>query len=215
MKCFALILSGCGVYDGAEIHESVLTLLALENNHCQYEIFAPNIPQHHVKNHLTGDEMPESRNVLVESARIARGKIKSLDQLVPVKFDGLIFPGGFGVAKNLCTYAFNEVHCKVNPEVEQTIQQFHKAGKPIGGLCIAPVMIAKVLGGIEVTIGNDAKTASHIRDMGAKHTSAQHGVAVVDKKNKIVTAACYMLDATLPQIYSDADALLKAMLDIC
>ena len=215
MKSFAVILSGCGVYDGSEIHEAVLTMLALDNNQCHYEIFAPDIPQYSAKNHLTGQDMPEDRNVLIESARIARGKIQSLDKLVQDDFDGIVFPGGFGVAKNLCSYAFDGVDCIVNAEVDRVIKEFHSAHKPIGGLCIAPVLLAKVLVDIEVTIGRDDNTASNIKQMGAKHIESKHGIAVVDEKNKVVTAPCYMLDAGLSQIYSDTEAVVRAMLKLC
>jgi len=204
MKKFAVVLSGCGVFDGAEIHEATLTLLAIAQQGALYEIFAPDIEQHHVINHLTHKEMPEKRNVLVESARIARGKIKPLSQFSASAYDALIFPGGFGAAKNLSTVAFDGPNAKVNPDVEAAVNAMHKAGKPIGALCIAPAVIAKILGDVEVTIGSDPGTAGAIEKMGGKHIKATHGEVVVDKKNKIFTTPCYMLDATIVQIYEGA-----------
>ena len=204
MKKFAVVLSGCGVFDGAEIHEATLTLLAIAQQGASYDIFAPDIDQYHVINHLTQKEMPEKRNVLVESARIARGKIKPLSQFNAAHFDALIFPGGFGAAKNLSTVAFDGAGAKVNPDVETAVRAMHKAGKPIGALCIAPAVIARILGGVEVTIGNDPATISAIHKMGGTHVETTHGEVVVDKKNKIFTTPCYMLDADIVQIYEGA-----------
>lgn len=204
MKKFAVVLSGCGVFDGAEIHEATLTLLAIAQQGASYEIFAPDINQYHVINHFTHKEMPEKRNVLVESARIARGKIKPLSQFQANDFDAIIFPGGFGAAKNLSTVAFDGANAKVNPDVEAAVKAMHKAGKPIGALCIAPAMIARILGNVEVTIGDDPGTIAAIEKMGGKHIKTTHGEVVVDKKNKVFTTPCYMLDATIVQIYEGA-----------
>ena len=204
MKKFAVVLAGCGVFDGAEIHEATLTLLAIAQHGASYDIFAPDINQYHVVNHLTHKEMPEKRNVLVESARIARGKIRPLSQFNAADYDALIFPGGFGVAKNLATVAIDGANARVNPDVEAAVKAMHRAGKPIGALCIAPAIIAKILGGVEVTIGNDPGTIDTIRKMGATHITTTHGEVVVDKKNKIFTTPCYMLDATIVDIYNGA-----------
>lgn len=204
MKKFAVVLSGCGVFDGAEIHEATLTLLAIAQQGASYEIFAPDINQHHVINHYTHQEMPEKRNVLIESARIARGKIKPLSQFRANDFDAVIFPGGFGAAKNLSTVAFDGPNARVNTDVEAAVKAMHKAGKPIGALCIAPAVIARILGNVEVTIGNDPGTAAAIEKMGGKHIKATHGEVVIDKKNKVFTTPCYMLDATIVQIYEGA-----------
>lgn len=204
MKKFAVVLSGCGVFDGAEIHEATLTLLAIAQQGASYDIFAPDVNQHHVINHLTHKEMPEKRNVLVESARIARGKISPLSQFKASHYDALIFPGGFGAAKNLSTVAFDGPEAKVDPDVEAAVKAMHRAGKPIGALCIAPAVIARILGGIEVTVGNDPGTIGAIRKMGGKHVETTHGEVIVDKKNKIFTTPCYMLDATIVQIYEGA-----------
>jgi enhancing lycopene biosynthesis protein 2 len=156
--------------------------------------------------------MPEKRNVLVESARIARGKISPLSRFDAHDFNAIIFPGGFGAAKNLSTVAFDGPNAKVNPDVEAAVRAMHKAGKPIGALCIAPAIIARILGHVEVTIGNDPGTAGTIEKMGGKHIKATHGEVVVDKKNKVFTTPCYMLDATIVQIYEGATNVVKEML---
>ncbi|MCK9399158.1 MAG: isoprenoid biosynthesis glyoxalase ElbB [Bacteroidales bacterium] len=212
MKKFAVILAGCGVFDGAEIHEATFTLLAIGQQGAFYEIFAPDIDQYHVINHLTHKEMPEKRNVLVESARIARGKISPLSRFRASDFDAIIFAGGFGVAKNLSTVAFDGPNAKVDPEVEVAVRAMHKAGKPIGALCIAPAVIARILGHVEVTIGNDPGTAGTIEKMGGKHIKATHGEVIIDKKNKVFTTPCYMLDATIVQIYEGVSNIVREML---
>jgi enhancing lycopene biosynthesis protein 2 len=213
MKKFAVILAGCGVYDGAEIHEAVLTLYAIAKQGAAYEIFAPDINQHHVVNHLTGKEMPEKRNVLVESSRISRGKIKPLTALDMRLFDALIFPGGFGVAKNLCSFAFDGENCKVNPEVALIIKDAFSLHKPIGALCISPVILANILGDVEVTIGQDIGTAVAIEKMGAHHKKSTHGEVVVDVKHNVFTTPCYMLDATIVQVADGANNIVKRMLE--
>jgi enhancing lycopene biosynthesis protein 2 len=212
MKRFAIILAGCGSKDGSEIHEATLTMLAIQKNSAMYEIFAPDIPQHHVVNHITNQEMRETRNMLVESARIARGNIKALSQLRVDDFDALIIPGGYGVAKNLCNYAFKGENCTVNPEVEKVMKAMAEKGKPIGALCIAPVLLAKVFGDIEITIGQDRGTAIAVEKMGARHVNTHHGEVVIDQKRKLFTTPCYMLDANIVQIWEGADAIVKAML---
>lgn len=214
-KMIAVVLAGCGHRDGSEIHEATLTLWAIHKNGAEFQCFAPDIAQHHVLNHLTGKEMQETRNVLVESARIARGKIKDIKQLKPADFDALIFPGGNGAAKNLCTYALDGPRCRVNDEVARTIRAMHEAGKPIGALCIAPVILAKVLGDVELTIGQDQETAQDLAAMGARHTPALHGEIVVDRTNRIVTTPCYMLQSRVDQIADGADNLVKAVLELC
>lgn len=211
----AVVLAGCGVMDGAEIHEAVMTLYAIDKNGGSYQVFAPNVSQHHVMNHLTGEEMKESRNVLTEAARIARGRIRALTEYNADDFDALIFPGGFGVAKNLCTYAFDGPDCHVDRIVEQAILATHRAGKPIGALCISPVLITRVLGDVTVTIGSDSKTASDIRKLGGKHENRPHGEVTIDRKSLIVTAPCYMLSATISDIARDAEAVVKALMELC
>ncbi|MDF1576626.1 MAG: isoprenoid biosynthesis glyoxalase ElbB [Bacteroidales bacterium] len=214
MKKFVVLLSGCGVYDGAEIHEATLSLLAIASQGCSYEIFAPDINQHHVINHLTGEEMDETRNVLVESARIARGKIRNLNEFNPASFDGLLLPGGFGAAKNLSTWAFEGADASVLAEVEDAITGMVALKKPVGALCISPVILAKVLGRIHVTIGKDESTIDALETLGAKHVSTSHGEVVVDPDYRLVTTPCYMLDANIVQIYEGASKLVAAMIKL-
>jgi enhancing lycopene biosynthesis protein 2 len=214
MKKIAVVLAGSGVYDGAEIHEAVLTLLAIKRKGANYQCFAPDIKQAHVVNHLTGEEMPETRNVLVEAARIARGNIKPLSEYQASDFDALVFPGGFGVAKNLCTFAFDGVDCEVIQEVEKIIMDTNAAGKPIGALCISPVLIAKVLSGAEVTIGQDEGASNAIKTFGGKHVKTNHGEIVYDEKLKLVTTPCYMLDASIDQIADGAENLVSKIIEL-
>ncbi|MBW2466884.1 MAG: isoprenoid biosynthesis glyoxalase ElbB [Deltaproteobacteria bacterium] len=211
---FAVILSGCGNKDGAEIHESVMTLWAIHKHGADYQCFAPDIPQHHVLNFITNQEMEEERNVLVEAARIARGNIKDLAEYRADDFDALVIPGGLGVAKNLSTFAFDGPNCVVNEEVERAIRDTATLGKPIGALCIAPAIIAKILGDVTVTIGRDPGTEAAIAQMGASHSKTTHGEIVVDREKKVVTTPCYMLDARVDQIGDGAENLVKAVLEM-
>ncbi len=212
MKKFAVVLAGNGVYDGAEIHEATLSMYAIRKQGATYDVFAPDMEQHHVVNHLNGEEMDEKRNVLVEAARIARGNIKPLDQFDPAGYDALLFPGGFGAAKNLSSFAFDGPDCKVQPEVEKAIKGMHAAGKPIAALCIAPVLLAKVLGEVKLTIGQDADTAAAVRKLGASHETTHHGEVVIDEKNQLFTTPCYMLDADIAQIGDGAENIVRAVL---
>ena len=211
-KKFAVVLSGCGVFDGAEIHEATLTLLAIMRQGAEYQCFAPDIKHHHVINHISGDEMNETRNVLIESARIARGDIKPLDEFNGNDFDALIFPGGFGAAKNLSTVAFKGPDAVVNPDVEKAVLQMVDLKKPVGALCIAPAFIAKILKNVSVTIGTDKGTIEAIEAMGASHVDTGHGDVVFDENKLIFTTPCYMLDATILDIDDGANNIVKAML---
>jgi len=213
-KKFAVVLSGSGVYDGSEIHEATLTLLAIMKNGGTYQCFAPDIYQYHVINHLTGEEMQERRNVLVESARIARGDIKPMSEFDGNQFDAIIFPGGFGAAKNHSTVAFEGADASVNPNVEKAIKQMLKLKKPIGALCISPAVVAKVIGNnVEVTIGSDEATSKTIKAMGAKHVNTTHGEVIIDEKHNVFTTPCYMLDATILDIDLGAMNIVKAMME--
>ncbi|MDT8401373.1 MAG: isoprenoid biosynthesis glyoxalase ElbB [Bacteroidales bacterium] len=211
---FAIMLSGCGVFDGSEIHESTLTMLAIAKNGGKYDIFAPDVRQHHVINHLNGEKMDEQRNVLVEAARIARGKIKPLHEYRTEDFDALIIPGGFGVAKNLCTYAFDGTDFYVDKVVEEALKSTHSAGKPIGALCISPVLLAKVFEGIDVTIGRVKSTADDIEKLGAIHIEAGPGEIVIDNANKIISTPAYMLESGIEDIYDGANNLVKAIIEM-
>ncbi len=215
-KKIAVILSGCGYKDGAEIRESVLTLLAIESSGAEYHCFAPDIDQTKVTNHLTCEDSSETRNVLVESARIARGAIKPLQAYKAADFDALILPGGFGAALNLCDFAVKGPDCTVNGDVEMAVKATHQAGKPIGALCIAPALVARLLGseGVEVTIGSDAGTAEAIEKTGAKHIKSSSGDIVIDKDRKVVTAPCYMFDAKITDVATEADKVVKAVLNL-
>jgi enhancing lycopene biosynthesis protein 2 len=213
-KRFAVILSGCGNKDGAEIHESVMTLWALQKHGADYQCFAPDIPQHHVLNFITGEEMAESRNVLVESARIARGNISNLKDYKAADYDGLVMPGGLGVAKNLSTFAFEGPDCSVDEDVARAVRETAAENKPIGALCIAPAVIAKVLGNVTVTIGQDAGTEAALARMGAFHEKTSHGEITIDREHKIVTTPCYMLEGRVDQIGDGAENLVKAMLEM-
>ncbi len=210
----AVVLSGCGVFDGAEIHEAVLTMLAIDRNGAEYKCFAPNVDQAHVINHITGEEMDGPRNAMIESSRISRGDISDLKDFDAASVDAVMFPGGFGAAKTLCTFAFDGPDCSVNPDVDKALKAMVAAKKPIGALCIAPALMAKVLEGAEVTIGQSPDVAGAIAKMGGKHSPTQHGGVVVDQGLKLVTAPCYMLDSTISQIAEGAENAVKAVLDL-
>jgi enhancing lycopene biosynthesis protein 2 len=214
-KKIGVVLSGCGFLDGAEIHEAVLTLLALDRAGAQAICFAPNIPQRHVVNHVTGEEMAgDVRNVLTESARIARGKIQDISKAKVAELSGAILPGGFGAAKNLSSFAIEGTRCRVEPSVAKFLKAVHAAGKPLGFLCIAPVLAAKVFGaeGVEVTIGNDKATATAVEDMGAKHVSKAVVECHVDTKRKVVSAPAYMLDEGIARVSEGIEKLVAEVL---
>jgi len=213
-KKVAVILSGCGVYDGAEIHESVITLLRLDQRGAQVQCFAPNIAQMHVINHLTGEELPESRNVLVESARIARGDVKDVREAKAEEFDALIVPGGFGAAKNLSDFAAQGAECSVNPDVLALAEAFAEACKPVGLICISPALAAKIYGpGVLCTIGNDADTAAAMEKMGAKHQECDVHDIVEDSQRKLVSTPAYMVAQSISEaaggIYKLVDRVLE------
>ncbi|MCE2573749.1 isoprenoid biosynthesis glyoxalase ElbB [Motilimonas eburnea] len=194
MKKVAVILAGCGVYDGAEVHESVLTLLHIAKAGAQYQCFAPDIEQMHTINHLNGEVMPANRNVLIEAARIARGDIKPITELNVDEFDALILPGGFGAAKNLSDFAVKGAQAVVQADILKVCKEFATAAKPAGYMCIAPAMIPHVYGtGAKATIGNDANTAAAIAAMGAEHLECPVDDIVVDEAHKLVSTPAYML----------------------
>ncbi|MBV4472900.1 isoprenoid biosynthesis glyoxalase ElbB [Pseudomonas sp. B2M1-30] len=214
-KKVAVILSGCGVYDGAEIHESVITLLRLDQRGAQVQCFAPNIAQLHVIDHLTGKEMPESRNVLVESARIARGDVKDIREADVEDFDALIVPGGFGAAKNLSNFAIEGAGCTVQPEVLALAEAFAEAGKPVGLLCISPALAAKIYGpGVTCTIGNDSDTAAAMNKMGATHEDCAVTDIIEDKARKLVTTPAYMLAKSISEAASGINKLVDRVLEL-
>jgi len=216
MNKVAVILSGCGVFDGSEIHEAVLTLLALDKAGAKYQCLAPNKNQMHVVNHLTKQPMPnETRNVLVESARLARGDVKDLAAASADEYDAVILPGGFGAAKNLCDYATKGDMCQLDPTVQKFLHAMHAAGKPIGAICISPVILARAFGGKEaprLTIGTDAKTANHIEAMGAEHVGCPVEETVVDAEKRMVTTPAYMLADRISEAAVGIERLVKEVL---
>jgi len=214
-KKIAVILSGCGVYDGAEIHESVITLLRLDQRGAQVQCFAPNVAQLHVINHLTSEEMPESRNVLVESARIARGNIKDIREADVDDFDALIVPGGFGAAKNLSNFVIEGAGCTVQPDVLALTEAFAEAGKPVGLICISPALAAKIYGpGVICTIGNDADTAAAMNKMGATHADCAVTDIVEDKARKLVSTPAYMLAQSISEAAAGINKLVDRVLEL-
>ena len=218
MKKVGVLLSGCGVNDGAEIHESVLTMLFLDKAGVEMILMAPNIDQMHVINHYTGQEMEEYRNVLVESSRIARGEIKDMAEVSGNDLDALVIPGGFGVAKNLCDYAMAGPECSVNPDVYRLIAELRLMEKPIGAICIAPVMMAKVLGEQEesanMTIGYDETTSTDIISMGSKHIECPVSEMIIDEEKKIVTTPAYMEAKSIKEAAEGIEKLINQILSM-
>lgn len=217
MKSVAVILSGCGVFDGSEIHEAVLTLLALDRANARVVCAAPDMPQHHVTNHYSKQASAgEARNVLAESARIARGNIKSLADLKPSDYQAVILPGGFGAAANLCDFGEKGAQSRVQPDVARVLKEAHQAGKPLGFICISPVIAANLFGHakVELTIGNDAGTAKQIEAFGARHVPCTVHNLVVDRRLKIVSTPAYMLGTRLTEIEAGINKLVQAVLEM-
>lgn len=220
MKKVAVCLSGCGFLDGAEIHESVLTLLALDQAGASAVCCAPDALQADVVDHLRHKPAADAarRNVLVESARIARGKIRNVDEVRVDEIDALIFPGGFGAAKNLSTFATQGANCTVHADVERLALAMLKAKKPIGAICIAPAMLARICGKADLhpklTIGNDRGTADAVRAMGGEHCDCSVTDFVVDERHKIVTTPAYMYDASPAQVFEGVRKCVAAVLKL-
>lgn len=213
MKKVGVVLSGCGVYDGAEITESVLTLLALSRGGAQAICFAPDKVQSDVINHLTGEVMADSRNVLIEAARIARGDIHPLNMAKAEALDALIVPGGFGAAKNLSNFAAQGSQCEVDDDLKALAQQMHQQGKPLGFICIAPALLSKIFDfPLRLTIGTDIDTAEVIEEMGGEHVPCPVEDIVVDEDNKIVTTPAYMLAQTIAEAAAGIDKLVARVL---
>ena len=213
MKKVAVILAGCGTMDGSEINETVTLLLALDQHDIEYLAFAPDAYQAEVWNHATGKRAEERRNMLVEAARIVRGNIFPLTKFNADDFDALLFPGGSGAAKNIFTYAYDGINFKVHKDVEKAIKDIHAQGKPIGAMCIAPLMVAKVLGNVNVTMGSgECRQAKELAMIGCKHTETTHGGVAIDKDNKVFSTPCFMLDARLKDVYQGAWNLVEEMI---
>lgn len=221
-KRVAVVLAGCGVFDGSEIHEASAVLVHLSRGGATVKMFAPNIDQMHVVDHMKGAPTEEKRNVLVESARLARGDIQDLSQLNVKDLDAIIFPGGFGAAKNLCTWAVQGKECSVNDQVVATLKAFHSENKPIGLCCISPVLAAKVFPGCEVTVGNDkdekspdvSGTAEAITQLGCRHVGKNVNETHVDQKNKLVTTGAFMCNAPLHEIFDGIGEMVKDVLKL-
>ena len=212
----AVLLAGCGVFDGSEIHEATLTLLALDQAGIHYQCIAPGDSQYKTVNHLDSSDKSEERNILEESARIARGDIKEANLIQASDYDALIIPGGFGAALNLCTFAISGSDCEVNAEVDALIKGFHSSKKPIGAMCIAPALLAKVLGSknVALTIGTDEATAEAINSCGAQHKTAQVDEIIVDEVNLVVTTPAYMLASGPAQAWSGIEKLVEKIITL-
>ncbi len=216
MTRVALVLSGCGVNDGSEIHESVSVLLNLSRRGAEAQCFAPDQPQMHVINHVSGEPAGgETRNCMVEAARIARGNIKPLEELRAGDYDAVVFPGGFGAAKNLCDFAEKGAELTVLPEVERVIHDFKNAGKPIGMCCIAPIIAAKVLDRPTLTLGGASDASRAAESLGATHEERPVDEIVVDEKNKLVTAPAYMHgDAPVHEVDEGIGKMIEKTLEL-
>ena len=221
-----ILLSGCGVFDGAEIQESVLAMLAITESGHEYQCISVNKKQHHVINHLTGDEMKEDRNMMVESARIARGNVKEISEITPANIDGLIIPGGFGSAKSFSDWAFNGADGTIIPEVKLLLVNFVNAGKPIAALCVSPILVAKALEGSAIspnlTLGNTTDKSPYeidgfhagVQKTGSKTEERALKEVLIDKENKIITAPCYMMDASILEIRENIKLAVKELVKL-
>jgi enhancing lycopene biosynthesis protein 2 len=216
MKNIAVVLSGCGHRDGSEITEAVSTLIALGQAGAKYTVFAPNL-KFSVTNPVSGEATSEQRSVMEESARISRGQVKDLKELRAKDFDGIAFPGGFGAALHLCSWATEGAKCKVNPEAERVIKEFFAEEKPIAAICIAPALVARVLGskGVTVTIGNDAETASEIAKTGAQHENCAVDDFITDRAHRVITTPAYMYDEAQPsQVFAGVQKAIAELVEM-
>lgn len=214
-KRVGVVLSGCGHLDGSEIHEAAATLLALDRRGAEVVAFAPDVAQADVVNHLKGKPAGGARNVLEEAGRITRGKVRPLSEAKAAELDAVVFPGGYGAAKNLCSWAREGTGMKVNAEVEKLVREMHQAHKPLGFICISPVIAAKVLGkGVRLTIGNDAETAKGLEAMGAKHVARAVEEIEVDQERKVVSTPAYMYETSIAPVAAGIDKLVGAVLEL-
>ncbi len=215
-KKIGVVLSGCGVYDGSEIHEAVFTLLAIDRYGAEALCMAPNA-EFPVVNHLTGEATGATRNALVEGARIARGKIRDMGGVTAADLDAIVFPGGFGAAKNLCDFAVKGAEAEVLPEVARLLDEVIAAKKPVGAICIAPALVAAALGknfAPQLTIGTDEGTAEAINRTGSSHIACPVTGIVVDEKNRIVSTPAYMLAGRISEAYEGIDKAVKAVIEM-
>jgi len=221
-----VLLSGCGVYDGAEIQEAVFALLAIDEIGAEAICISIDEEQHHVVNHLTGEEMPEKRNMMIEAARIARGQVREISTVYPADIDALVIPGGFGSAKNFTKWAFNGPQSEIDPKVKLLIVNMINVGKPIAALCVSPVVIAKALEGSNIhptmTIGSDhedspydiAAFSNGLVATGAKTEMKSVREITIDTENKIVSAPCYMMDASISEIHMNIRKAIESLRDL-
>lgn len=220
MKKILVVLAGCGAKDGAEIHESVLTLLAIDKAGASYQCAAPNMDQHHVLNFITDEEMSETRNVLIEASRIARGNILDLSEVQMKDYDALMLPGGFGAAKNLCTFAMDGVNAKLNPEVDRILNEAYDQKKPIGAVCISPAIVALALAKknpeITLTLGTDDGANKNLEDIGVKSEACLTTAFVRDDGNRIVSSPAYMHgDSKISELEQGISGCVNALMEMC
>lgn len=220
-----VLLSGCGVYDGSEVHESTFALLAIEQHGGEAVCFAPDTEQLHVINHLNGEEIDQKRNVLVESARIARGAIEAASEANPETLDALVIPGGFGTAKNHTQWAIKGPETDINPEVKRLILGMVEQKKPVVGLCMGPTTIAKALEGTtthaSLTVGTDQEASPYdiggiaqgMEKVGAHARMRSITEIEVDETNRIISAPCYMMEASILQVHNNVQQAIKALFD--
>jgi enhancing lycopene biosynthesis protein 2 len=214
----AVVLAGCGFLDGSEIHESVCTLLAIDRAGVRYQVFAPDKAQKDVIDHHRQRDTEETRNVLVEAARIARSDAKPLSGLKMEEFDALIMPGGYGAAKNLADYASAGAECGIDAHAERVLKEAHAMGKPIGAICIAPVIVARALGKEHrpvLTIGTDTTTAGDIEKMGGRHRVANATEIIVDEENRIVSTPAYMSARRISEVWDGISRLVDKVISMC
>ena len=213
MHTVGVVLSGCGYLDGAEIYEATLTLLSLDKREIAYQCLAPNVPQLHVVNHKTGEATGESRNVLVEAARIARGKIEPLSEAWLDKLDAVIFPGGFGAAKNYCDFAVNGEGCTIHPVVESFMQKTVTARKPLGVICISPVVLARALKGLDLhpqlTVGKSSGASQAVDNFGSRHVECAVTDCIVDHELRVVSTPAFMHSARISEVALGIDKLVE------
>ncbi|MGB7800544.1 isoprenoid biosynthesis glyoxalase ElbB [Buttiauxella sp.] len=215
MKKIGVVLSGCGVYDGSEIQEAVITLLAIARSGAEAVCFAPDKTQADVIDHLSNNKVIEDRNVLAEAARITRGTIMPLAHADANQLDALIVPGGFGAAKNLCNFASLGSECVVDSDLRRLARDCHAQGKPLGFICIAPVMLPKILDmPVRLTIGTDIDTAEIVEEMGAEHVPCPVDDIVVDEEHKVVTTPAYMLATRIDEAASGIEKLVARIVDM-
>ncbi len=217
MPKVGVLLSGCGVEDGSEVYEAVLTILALEKAGADWQALAPDTEQSHVVNHYKGEESrQETRNVLPEAARIVRGKVTSVGEVSAHEIDALVIPGGFGVTKNLCSFAADGVNATVNPHVQRLIQDLHGLGKPIGAICVAPVLVALALRGqnLTMTVGSDASTSLAINRLDAHHHIAAVDEIYIDERNNVVSTPAFMLAKSPSEAEPGITKLVNAVLKL-